>query len=363
MDFSEAESNLIDYFDRHAEILAPPFSERLDLVLRSLADIGEVEDAVDQRRRISEELHSAQLRDLREILGEVLSAYVKVSILIDNLDAQWGANEHVESVSGLLWGLLQVADDIVSEFRVSDHWRTAANVNLSVFLRSDIFAFIQPTAPEQDKLPIQRIIWDEPEVLKRLIDQRIEFGGNNTNNPQAVWERLFPTEVVGRPTWDFLIETVLPRPRDIIFLMREAIDGAINRGHLNVTELDLLDARDKYSEYVLRSISAEDDPGRGLLERILIEFAGCTTDVTRSQIESRFAAAGVAPEDYEFYLDLLCDVNFLAIATNVGYQYARHEADRTIKRRIAAQVAKGRGMDETFRVSSAFWQVLQTEPI
>ena len=358
---SKPEADLVEYYDRHAALLAPPFSERLDLALRSLADIGGIEDAVDQRRRISEQLHAAQLRELREILGKALSDYAKVSILIDNLDAQWGANEHVDPVSGLLWGLLQVSDDIVSEFRVSDHWRASANVNVSIFLRSDIFAFIQPTAPEQDKLPIQRIIWDDPDVLRRLIDQRIEFGGTNTDDPQIVWERLFPNEVVGRPTWDFLIETVLPRPRDIIYLIREAIDGAINRGHLSVTEQDLLDARDRYSEYVLRSISAEDDPRKGLLERILFEFAGCTTHITRSQIESRFEAAGVAPEDHEFYLDLLCDVNFLGIATSDGYQYARHEADRAIKRRIAGQIAKGRGVDETFRVSSAFWQVLQTE--
>ena len=358
---TEAESRLLEYYDNNTTLLDPPFSERLDLTLRSLTNICEIEDAIDQRQRISELLHSSQLRDLRDILGATLSAYERVSILIDNLDAQWGTNRHIDSLSELLWGLLQVLDDVVSQFRISDHWRTAANLHLTVFLRSDIFAFIQPTAPEQDKLPIQRIVWDDPEVLKRLIDQRLEFGSPKTGSAGAIWERLFPSEVVGIPTWQFVIDTVLPRPRDIVYLMREAIDGAINRGHPTVTEQDFLDAREKYSEYAFRSIQAEDDPRKGMLDSIMYEFAGCPMYITRSEIESRFGVAGVSPEDYDFYIDLLCDVNFLAIASNNEYQYAKHEADREIKRRIAFQIAKNNNLEESYQVSSAFWQVLQIE--
>ena len=358
---TEAESELLEYYDNNTELLNPPFSERLDVALRSLANVSEIEDEIAQRRRISELLHSNHLRDLRDILGKVLSAYGKVSILIDNLDAQWGTNANIEPLSELLWGLLQVSDDIVSQFKIDDHWRTPANVNLTIFLRSDIFAFIQPTAPEQDKLPIQRIIWDDPEVLKRLIDHRLEFGGISSEAAGAIWDKLFPTEVVGIPAWVFVINTVLPRPRDIIYLMREAVDGAINRGHPTVTPQDFLDAREKYSEYVLRSILAEDDPRKGMLEAVIFEFAGSPKFVSRSEIYHRFQVAKVAPSDYEFYLDLLCDVNFLKIAFKDGYRYAKHEADRQIERRVAAQIAQQNGTEESYEVSSAFWVVLQIE--
>ena len=358
---TEAENRLVEYYDEHSEMLDPPFSERLDVALRSLADLEEIEDPLTQRRRISEILHSAQLRDLRGFLGETLASYEKVSILIDNLDGPWGANEHIEPLSELLWGLLQVSDDIVSQFRVNDHWRTAANVHMTVFLRSDIFAFIQPRAPEQDKLPIQRIIWDDSHVLKRLIDQRFEFGGTKSTNPQEVWAQLFPEDIVGYSPWEFVVHTVLPRHRDIVYLLREAIDGAINRGNGAVTTLDLLDAREKYSEYAFRSILAEDDPRKGNLEAILYEFAGCPKYIGRSEIESRFNAAGVDLGHYDFYVDLLCDVNFLAIASTDGYQYAKHEADREIKRKIAEQVARNANSEESYQVSSAFWQVLQIE--
>ena len=356
---TDAESQLLGYYDNNCDLLSPPFSERLDVVLRSLTDVGELVDEITQRRRISELLHLNQLRDLRDILGRVLSAFDKVSILIDNLDAQWGTNANVEPLSELLWGLLQVSDDIVSQFQIDDHWRTAANVNLTIFLRSDIFAFIQPTAPEQDKLPIQRIIWDDPEVLKRLINHRLEFGSRSSEAAGAIWDKLFPTEVVGISAWDFVTNTVLPRPRDIVYLMREAVDSAINRGHPTVTPQDFLDARDKYSEYVIRSILAEDDPRKGMLEAVIYEFAGHPKIVSRSAIERIFRIAQVAPSDDEFYVDLLCDVNFLKIASKEGYRYARHEADRQIARRIASQLAEQNGNEESYEVSSAFWVVLQ----
>ena len=358
---TESEAELLKYYDDYKQTLAPPFSERLDATLRSLVDVGTMDDPLNQRERISEALHSNQLRDLRDILGRTLSNYNKVAIPIDNLDGQWGTNEHIGPLSELLWGLLLVADEVVAQFRIEDHWRVSANVHLTIFLRSDIFALIQPTAPEQDKLPIQRIVWDDPEVLRRLIDQRIEFGGARTYDAQKVWDQFFPSDVMGSTAWEFVINTTLPRPRDIIYMIREAIDGAINRGHKTVTKEDMLDAREKYSEYVFRSIQAEDDPRKGMLQPIMYEFAGIPRYLTRSQIASRFNEAGVDPQYHEFYIDLLCDVNFLAIASNQGYEYAKHEADRTIKRNMAERLATDRLRGETYQVSSAFWQVLQVE--
>ena len=140
---TEAESELLEYYDNNTGLFNPPFSESLDVARRWLANVSEIEPEITQRRRISELLPSNQLRDLRDILGKVLSTYDKVSILIDNLDAQWGTNENIEPLSELLWGLLQVSVDIVWQFQIDDHWRTAANVNLTIFLTRDIFALIR----------------------------------------------------------------------------------------------------------------------------------------------------------------------------------------------------------------------------
>ena len=360
-DQTDAEVKFMDYYKNNKDLFDRPFSERLDIAVRSLRTMDAEADSIEAKERISELLHANQLVTLRDSLGGALSDHETVGILIDNLDGPWGVNTDIEHLSELLWGLLQVGDDIVADFQVEDYWRKAVSINLTIFLRSDIFAFIQPTAAEQDKLPIQRIIWDDASLLRKLVDARLEFGTDTSDDASQIWERFFPNEVVGIPAWDFITNTVLPRPRDIVYLIREAIDGAINRGHPSVTPQDLLSARDQYSEYVLRSILAEDDPRKSKLEAILFEFAGALQEVTIGDIQKRFANAGVKVEDYNFYVDLLCDVSFLAIGTPQGYRYSKHESDRQVVRRTAQHIARNNGIEESFKVSKAFWQVLGIE--
>ena len=356
---SEKENKFIAYYEKHKELLDMPFSQRLDVTVRSLSKLAEIEDAVAQHQRISELLHSNQLRDLRDVIGSALSGKQRVSILIDNLDAQWRADQYVNYLSELLWGLLQVSTDIAAEFNIADHWRIPVNLSLTVFLRSDIFAFILPTAPEQDKLPIQRITWTDSEVLKRLVDLRLEFGVESSDDAATIWGKLFCQEVAGHEVWDFVTRNVLPRPRDIVYLMREAVDSAINRGHSVVQQQDFLDAREKYSQYVVGWMLAEDDPSKGKLESILVEFAGSPKIISRSEINARLVLAGVAATDHNFYINLMCDINFFKIATTQGYKFASHEADRTMKIQIARKLAQQKGTEESYEVVPAFWQVLQ----
>ena len=74
---------------------------------------------------------------------------------------------------------------------------------------------------------------------------------------------------------EFIFRTTLPRPRDVIYIVKTAINYAINRQHNSVCPEDLVDAREQYSEFVFRSVLAEDDPQRNKLRGILYEFRRC----------------------------------------------------------------------------------------
>lgn len=291
----------------------------------------------------------------------MLSQRQKVAILIDNLDDAWGPGHHIKQLSDLIFGLLQVSEAVSEGFQHQDHWRKRVNVCVTVFLRSDIFAFIQPLAPQQDRLPIERIVWDSALLLK-VLNQRIELSSPKQFDAQEIWRQLFPSEVVGVPTSDFILRTVLQRPRDAIYLVRAAVSGAINRDHRTVTEGDFLDAREKYSQFVFKSIVAEDDPRKGQLEAVLYEFAGAPKVNKLSEVRSRIARAGVTDMDVEFYIDLLCDVSFLQIETAHGFINSTHEANRQILRQVARRLAteSGKG-EESFAINPAFFQVLQIE--
>ena len=77
-DYGETEQKFVRYYESRLTMLDPPFSERLDMAVRALAEVGEIDDSLEQRQRISEMLHTSELRQLREELGKVLCRHQKV---------------------------------------------------------------------------------------------------------------------------------------------------------------------------------------------------------------------------------------------------------------------------------------------
>jgi hypothetical protein len=285
-----------------------------------------------------------------------------VAILIDNLDEAWGPSHETSVLATLLLGLLRVTRDIYDNFHHQDYWQKGINLCLTLFLRSDIFAYIHPLAVEQDKWPLIRMTWNDREVLLRVIDNRLTHGIPNRYTADDVWAQLFPAEVAGLPTKDFITENTLRRPRDVIYLIKEAIAGAVNRGHAAISPEDLLDAREKYSRFVFSSILAEDDPEKGFLEAVLYEFAGAKRILSASDVRKNISNAGVQQGDVDFYLNLLCDVNFLGIHSTSGFTFASDENDRQMLLRVAERLTREGGIrEQAFEVNPAFHLALQID--
>ena len=194
------------------KLIRVPFSVRISNAINSLEGIGQITDAIQQRARISEGLHDTLLRELRRHLGEVFRSYKKLAILIDNLDGPWAPGAHVQQLSELIKGLLNVVQDIPRDFRRSTHGLQPIDTQVTVLLRSDIFAFVQPLVAEQDKLPIERVIWNEKTQLLHILNQRLIQNAPNNISEQEVWDQLFPTIVVGVSPIEFIFRTTLPRP-------------------------------------------------------------------------------------------------------------------------------------------------------
>ena len=213
--------------------------------------------------------------------------------------------------------------------------------------------------PEQDKLPITQVTWNDRELLLRVLEERMLYGASSNLTAEVVWTELFPEEVRGTPFKDFLFGAVLPRPRDLIHLLKTAVSTAINRGHHKVLEADFIDAREQYSQYAFNSVLKEDDPVKGKLENVLYEFAGTDKILTREAVESLFNIAKVEQSDFDFYMDLLCDINFLGIEGGTDFQFPRDEEDRRTLRNMARVIATREGRSELFQLNPAFYPVLQ----
>ena len=355
------ELSFLDYYEMNSAVFKPPFSERLENVVSSLEGVGKINDASEQRIKISEHLHNSRINELRRRLGIVLAEKNNLTLLIDGLDEPWGPGEHVTHLAELIGGLLGVAQYILNDFRRSSSRLRPVNAKITVLLRSDIFAFIQHLIPEQDKLPIERVTWNDQELLLRVLEERMLYGAPRERTTKDVWGKLFPAQVVGITCTEFILRTVLPRPRDLIHLVKAAVSIAINRGHESVSQDDFLAARGQYSQYAFDSILKEDDPSKGKLEEVLYEFAGADSELKRKEIESRFASASVTNSDIDFYLNLLCDISFLGIETKNGLRYSRDEEERRTLRNIARVLATRENKDEEFAINPAFYQVLQID--
>lgn len=359
---SQDETQLAEYVQRNAEILLAPFSQRVARAITSLKGAGALGESEAQRARISEMLHREHLGVLRQLLGLVLGRRAKVVILIDNLDEPWHAGQDAKTLSRLLLGLLDEIKQLSEDFHHGDFHQRAINLSVTTFLRSDIFAYIHPLANERDKWPLRRINWNDSELLLRVVDERLKHAAPSSFDAAEIWKQVFPGEVVGLTAREFVLRNTLPRPRDVIYLVKEAMAQAVNRGHSAVMPEDLLSAREQYSRYVFGSILAEDDPDRGRLEAVLFEFAGAGRVLSRLEIEERMGRAGVTREDCDFYVGLLCDVNFVAIQTQTGFRFAVNEEDRQMMVAVARRIAARQGLPaESYEINPAFYQALQIE--
>ncbi len=309
-DMTESENEFLQFVEKNKDIITKAFSIRLETVVGKLQRIRDFNSSEEYRLRISELLHETILRKLRSLLGKVLEHKNKVAIIIDNLDKAWEKREDMPVLAQLLFGLLNVTNSISADFEKSDYWRKAINLSLIIFLRSDIFSQIKKYAKEADKISYSVIAWEDHELLLRVLEQRF-FTNSTLAKPSDVWIKFFCETVHEQPAKEFIIDAILPRPRDLIVYAQAAIAHAVNRGHTRVEQEDLLQASNKYSQQALNSLKAEEFDMQ--IENLLYEFLGKNEFVTESDILLAMQKCKIPGTELSSIVELLCDLNFLGV--------------------------------------------------
>jgi hypothetical protein len=294
------------------------FSIRLDRLVRSLEvaltnglDETEVEAA---RKVVNTALYSNTLRSLRTLIGAALNDRNRIAILVDNLDKAWQRGADLELLARLLLGLLTVIGRIVEEFKKENARKSAVNVTLTVFLRSDIFAYIREHAREPDKISTVEIEWRDTDLLARVLEDRFMASRPNSM-AKDLWDRAFVSHVKGIPTRDYLLSRVQRRPRDLVFFANAAVLRATNAKHDKVQEKDILEAEGTYSRFAFEALLVEGVAAQIDLEQVLFEFAGegCVIpDNKLNRILKGCSSIGTKPD----LLAILRRLGFLGIETS-----------------------------------------------
>jgi hypothetical protein len=359
-----AETALLEFIEQHQSLIVPEFSARLESAVARLRELPHASSANSRRLKISELLHSEMLARLRVLLGEVLRTRARVAMLVDNLDKAWNADGDLPLLSELLFGLLSVSRRVAEEFSRDASGRAAVNLSFALFLRSDIYAAMLQFAKERDKLPARLIIWADPDLLRRVIEERFMKSVADIEVPREVWERYFVATVRDISTWEYITHRILPRPRDLVYLIKSALQFAVNRGRTCVEEKDLIDAEKQYSRFALDALIVEAGVRVARVEDLLLHFVQSSEVVTEAEISTRLVAAEIPLSQLEGVISVFVELTFL------GFEVARNRFDflydERDKRKFSVMARKT--ADETtngvrrFRIHPAFHAFLEIRP-
>lgn len=340
--------------------LAGDFTVRLERAVDALAPISSATGVQRFRTGISEALHSGALAELRKVLKRVLAKKRQVFIFIDNLDKPWTRHADLNQLGDFLLGLLTAAVQVGEEFRHTDHNQPGVKVNIAIFLRSDIFARIAAVAREPDKLSHTRLLWDDPEMLLRIVEERYTASHGSYSTPSDMWDRYFVAEVAQMPIKRYLVSRILPRPRDIVYLVKAAVSSAVNRGHERVEEKDIVDAEKQYSQYAIDSIMVENGITVPQLQDVVLEFAGSDAVLKESAVKSKVLAAKLPVAVVDNVIQHLVSLTFLGQEVRPGEFVFTDDWKELRKNSIFAErLARDRGTERRYRIHPAFHAYLE----
>jgi hypothetical protein len=293
----------------------------------------------------------------------MLSGKKRIAVLVDNLDKAWDQNQDLSRVSELLFGLLSVSDRIATDFERDNTSRGKFDFSLILFLRSDIYAAILRFAHERDKVPVRRMSWDDSSLLLRVLEERFLKSDLGLGAPEEIWERFFTTTVHNMPVRQYLISTVLPRPRDLLYLVKTALQFAINRSHGRIEEEDLLSAELEYSHFALNSLMAENAGQIEKLEKLLAQFSLSNEIITELDLLGCIERADVRERPSDV-VDFLCELAFLGMEVEQNRFEFLYDEENTAK--LNAMASRGAEQNpeglRRYRINRAYHGYLEVKP-
>ena len=348
-------AKLVGLIDEEDKALAGDFTVRLESVVAKIATITSEGSAEQFRQGISEALHNSLRANCVPILSEVLSKKRQVILLIDNFDKPWTQKSDTIHLTHFLVGLLTAAERVGEELRYGERNKNSTKYNSAIFLRSDIFNRITEATDEPDKISHTRLTWNDSELLLRIIEERYVASHGPNSDPADMWHKYFCSQVRGLPTRDYLASRILPRPRDIVYIVKAAVSFTVNRKRDRVEQKDILDGEMQYSQYAWDSILVENSSIIPNLDKVLLEFVGRPSVLNESAVRQQISAAGVEAEKVDDVIAQLVSLTFLGVEVGTGkFAYADEKKELQKNVLLASRFAVGQVDGPRYQINAPF---------
>ncbi len=316
------EKTLVEYVELNIDIICADLGEKIDYIYNNVCSlVNEGKNA----KNILEIVFNKHLSSLIKILQGVLKPYQRVILLFDNLDKAWeiGRNEALKLQSQIIYGLF----GFQNTFKRDLQW-TKGDARLLIFLREDIFDFVLKGAREPDKILLNthKILWNDTKLLLRVIEERFKACDPDVTNSQ-VWEKYFCKAIDGIPTKEYIISHVLPRPRDLIYVVSNAIDECVNHNHLLIDESDIKKALGTYFEFLLENITTEFAVDCPKIRNIILSFIGTKAELSWYNLSKKLRNIVGIDISFQKRVEQLIRISFLGMIINNQSFFAYNELD------------------------------------
>ncbi|RFM30080.1 P-loop ATPase, Sll1717 family [Deminuibacter soli] len=309
------DEEIIAFVEENRRIVLTDFSTRLEQELSKLSSLKDSFSQADFRLKTAEVLHEGIIKKMKELIINHLSKKHSLVVLIDNLDKSWSKNADMEMVGKFIYGLLNVIGRISKDLKGKPSNPHPFNFCLVIFLRSDIYMNIIQYASEPDKIQITKLVWEDPEIFLRLINERIDILNDKSKITHSLfWDELIVDMVDNESVKDFIFKSIIPRPRDIIFFFTTAKNIAVSRGHTQILASDVKKALQEYSSWVFKTIVVENEVSYAQMEAFLYVLIGENGTLSRDQLVAFMNSASIdisSEQKIDAFLDRLVELSLL----------------------------------------------------
>lgn len=329
------------------------FSERLAFLLQQLESQFKAESQGISEPGIARIVWTKEIAPLREAVAGYLETKEEVWTLFDNLDKGWPARGARPQDIVLLRCLLVATRKLQKEMQ-----RRRVDLKTVIFLRNDVFERLIDGMPDRGKESSVSLDNSDPEVLEEIIRQRaVTSLGENIASFDAFWGSLFDQHIGGEASFRYLLRHTFLRPRDILGLVRKAVDTAVNRGHERVEESDLRAAVISQSDDAKSDMTYEVRDTHGSAADLIDEFIGLGPEISQVQMTEVLRKKGTTDEAMQTVVDLLLWYSFVGLKRADGSEMYSFQMDYDIgKMRKIAEKTSG---ELRFVIHPAFRDALQ----
>ena len=316
--FSNSENDLFNYVENNLEIITSDFGDKIDYLYNK---VKELSLKSINNKKIIEILFNEYLSDIKNLLQNSLSNYDRIIILIDNLDKAWDFGKNIDLQCKVIYGILGFHNSLVKELK----WKKG-DIRFLIFLREDIYKMVSDKAREPDKLLLNttRLEWNDKDLLLRVIEERfIHFDNSLTSD--SIWKTLFCETIDDIPTKDYLFINILKRPRDLIYLVKSAINESVNHRNRIIEADDIKNAQKIYFDFLVSNTVTEYKLFVPEIKSIIHSFQHCPETFDFRYLKKRLKQFTSSKDQLDILIRFLFNISFLGMCKNDSYLFSNNE--------------------------------------